>query len=331
MTESGPAPIVRLEGIKKQFGSSGGFLSSLFGSGPRPIQAVDGVDLEVGRGEVVCLVGESGSGKTTLGEIAVMLLRPTEGRILLDRVDLARLRAGRLRRKRRSFQIIFQDPFDSLNPRMTVYRAVAEPVQVNERLPRAEVYRRVVEILNDVGLRPAELFLYRLPAELSGGQRQRVAIARAVVMRPDFVVADEPVSMLDVSVAAGILNLMLDLRKKYGTAFLFITHDLAVAGYLGDRVATMFRGRIVELGETRAVLSDPLHPYTQRLVSAIPTVQADGKRVRQDPPPTVDRAMLDAPGCRYQFRCPWVMDVCRERDPGLREVRPGRLVACLKY
>jgi len=331
MSDAGPAPVIRVVGVRKYFGSSMGLLASIFGRQADPIKAVDGVDLEIGHAEVVCLVGESGSGKTTLGEIATMLLTPSQGRIFLREVDLAQLRARKLRRMRRHIQIIFQDPFDPPNPRMTVYRAVAEPVLVNEKLPRAQVYQRVIAILNDVGLAPAEIFLYRFPTELSGGQRQRVAIARALIMKPDFVVADEPVSMLDVSVAAGILNLMLDLRSKFGTAFLFITHDLGVAGYVGDRVATMYRGKIVEIGDSEDLMNVPLHPYTQQLISAIPAVDSVGKRARLEAVPPLTKEELKAPGCKYQFRCPWVMEVCRKLEPVLTEVRPRHLVSCFKH
>ena len=325
------SPILRLEGVRKYFAQSGGVLSSIFGRSGRPIRAVDGIDLQVGRGEVVALVGESGSGKTTLGEIATLLLRPSQGRIFLRDVDIVRLSARKLRRMRRHLQIVFQDPFESLNPRMTVFRTLAEPLQVNEKPPRSEVYRRVVAILNDVGLRPAEVYLYRFPTELSGGQRQRVAIARALILSPDFVVADEPVSMLDVSVAAGILNLMLDLRQKLGTAILFITHDLGVAGYVGDRIATMYRGKIVELGPAGEVRGDPLHPYTRQLISAIPVVSSETKRSRTQTTLKVSEAEQSALGCQYQFRCPWVMGVCRKAEPPLAEARPAHMVACFKY
>ncbi|MGB6441758.1 MAG: ABC transporter ATP-binding protein, partial [Thermoplasmata archaeon] len=257
--------------------------------------------------------------------------RPSKGQIFLRDVDIVRLSARKLRRMRRHLQIIFQDPFESLNPRMTVFRTLAEPLQVNERLPRAEVYQRVVAILSDVGLRPPDVYLYRFPTELSGGQRQRIAIARALILRPDFVVADEPVSMLDVSVAAGILNLMLELRDKLGTAILFITHDLGVAGYVGDRIATMYRGKIVELGGSEDVRTGPLHPYTQQLIAAVPVVSAETKRPRTEASLQVGEKEHGALGCQYQFRCPWVMGVCRQREPPLTEVRPGHSVACFKY
>ncbi|HEY1197755.1 MAG TPA: oligopeptide/dipeptide ABC transporter ATP-binding protein [Thermoplasmata archaeon] len=323
--------IIRVVGVRKHFATSGSLLGSIFGRRSKPIKAVDGVDLEIGRAEVVSLVGESGSGKTTLGEIATMLLPPSQGKIFLRDVDITRLKSRKLRRVRRHFQIIFQDPFESLNPRMTVYRTVAEPVWVNEKLPRSEVYSRVITMLNDVGLTPPEIYLYRLPAELSGGQRQRVAIARALILKPDFVVADEPVSMLDVSVAAGILNLMLDLRAKLGTAFLFITHDLNVAGYVGDRIATMYRGLIVEIGYSVDVISTPLHPYTQLLISAIPVVNTTAKRARLEATIQVTEKEQEATGCKYQFRCPWVMDVCKKSEPVLTEVRTGHFASCFKY
>jgi peptide/nickel transport system ATP-binding protein len=331
MSQTSDSRVIRVVGLRKYFAASSGLLASILSGRSKPVKAVDGVDLEISRAEVVSLVGESGSGKTTLGEITTMLLPPSQGKVFLRDVNLADLKPRRLRRMRRHIQIIFQDPFESLNPRMTVYRTVAEPVLVNEKLPRAEVYRRVVTMLNEVGLAPAESFLYRFPTELSGGQRQRVAIARALILKPDFVVADEPVSMLDVSVAAGILNLMLDLRAKLGTAFLFITHDLGVAGYVGDRVATMFQGRIVEIGSSENVMATPLHPYTQLLISAIPVVDPTTKRSRLATNIQVTDRERGALGCKYQFRCPWVMDVCRKTEPDLMEVRTGHFAACFKY
>jgi peptide/nickel transport system ATP-binding protein len=324
-------PIIRFEGVRKYFAQSGGVLASIAGRSARAVKAVDGVDLQIARSEVLALVGESGSGKTTLGEIATLLTRPSRGKIFLRDVDIVGLSARSLRRMRRHLQIIFQDPFESLNPRMTVFRTLAEPLQVNEKLSRNEVFQRVISIVGEVGLRPAEVYLYRFPTELSGGQRQRVAIARALILRPDFVVADEPVSMLDVSVAAGILNLMLDLREKFGTAILFITHDLGVAGYIGDRIATMYRGKIVELGRSDEIRSNPLHPYTQQLIAAVPVISTKAKRPRTQSVLQISEREQEALGCRYQFRCPWVMEECRQREPPLTEALPGHSVACFKY
>ncbi|MCI4371550.1 MAG: ABC transporter ATP-binding protein [Thermoplasmata archaeon] len=330
MTEP-PAVVMRATGVRKTFRPNRGVFASLVHGGGRLVRAVEDVSLTIGRGEVVSLVGESGSGKTTLGEVLAMLQRPSGGSIVLHGEELSGLSSRALRPYRRHMQVVFQDPYQSLDPRLTVFRTVAEPIQVNEDLTRDEVYARVVAMLDDVGLSPAEAFLYKYPRELSGGQRQRVAIARALILNPAFVVADEPVSMLDVSVASGILNLMLDLRSKLGTAFLFITHDLAVARYVSDRIAIMYRGRIVEIGPAAEVTGHPLHPYTQLLLSAVPVVNVAAKRERVTSDLETADLEQDAIGCAFQFRCPFVMDQCRAAVPPLLEVEPGHFAACYQY
>ncbi len=331
MSANGSGPLLRVEGIEKKFTLRGGLLGGLLGGKPTVVHAVDGVSLAIDAGQIVSLVGESGSGKTTLGEIICVLQLPTAGRVVFQGVELGKLRARALRRMRPHIQVIFQDPFDSLDPRMTVFRTVAEPLVVTKACPKPELYGRVVAILNEVGLTPPEPFLYRYPGELSGGQRQRVAIARALVVRPEFVVADEPVSMLDASVASGILNLMLDLRERHGTTILFITHDLGVARYISDRIVTLYRGRVVEMGPAAELSDHPLHPYTALLISAVPTAGSDSKRPRAVVPTLAPGAERDLKGCAYQMRCPWVQPVCRIVIPPLRELRPGRWVACHHY
>lgn len=323
--------VVRASGLRRSFSPNRGIVASLFGGKGRVVKAVDDVSLQIRRGEIVSLVGESGSGKTTLGEALTMLRPPNQGSILLNDVDLCKLRPGKLRAYRRHMQIVFQDPYQSLDPRMTIFRTVAEPLVVNEDHTKAEVYSRVVGMLSSVGLSPAEAFLYKYPRELSGGQRQRVAIARALILDPEFVVADEPVSMLDVSVASGILNLMLDLRSKLGTAFLFITHDLSVARYISDRIAIMYRGRIVEIGRAADVTGNPLHPYTRLLLSAIPLADSSAKRKRVVSDLETAEQEMDATGCKFQFRCPLVMDECRTAVPELVEIESEHLVACYAY
>jgi oligopeptide/dipeptide ABC transporter ATP-binding protein len=331
MTAETEPLVVRASSVRKYFNPYKGVVASLVGAKGRVVKAVEDVSLEIRRGEIVSLVGESGSGKTTLGEVLTMLQRPSKGSIFLQETDLSRMRPGKLRAYRRHMQVIFQDPYQSLDPHMTIYRTVAEPVQVNEHPEKDLVYARVVDMLNAVGLSPPDAFLYKYPRELSGGQRQRVAIARALILHPEFVVADEPVSMLDVSVASGILNLMLDLRAKLGTAFLFITHDLAVARYVSDRIAIMYRGRIVEIGPAHEVTQNPLHPYTQLLLSAVPTVDVSTRRERVTTDLETADLEQDAPGCSFQFRCPFVMDKCREMVPALLEVGPGHFAACYQY
>ncbi len=230
------------------------------------VRAVDGVDLEVRRGEIFGLVGESGSGKTTLGRAVLRLVEPTAGAVRFDGIDVLALRGRELRRMRRRFQIVFQDPYRSLSPRMQIKSLIAEPLRLHRIVPEGEVEKRVLELLGLVGLEP--YFMYRYPHEMSGGQRQRVAIARAMALEPDFLVADEPVSALDVSVQAQILNVLLDLQRRVGIAMLFITHDLAVVERIADRVAVMYQGKIVETGETERVLDHAEPPYTRRLLAA---------------------------------------------------------------
>ena len=331
MTVEAESVVLRATDVRKHFRPYRGVAASLLRGGGRTVRAVQDVSLAIRRGEIVSLVGESGSGKTTLGEVLTMLQRPSSGSVFLQGEELSRLPPRKLRRYRRHMQIVFQDPYQSLDPRLTVYRTVAEPIQVNEALGKDEIFPRVVAMLDDVGLSPAEAFLYKYPRELSGGQRQRVAIARALILGPAFVVADEPVSMLDVSVASGILNLMLDLRSKLGTAFLFITHDLAVARYVSDRIAIMYRGRIVEIGPAAEVTGHPLHPYTQLLLSAVPVVDVATKRERVTTDLETADLEQEAVGCAFQFRCPFVMDRCREAVPALLEVESGHFAACYQY
>lgn len=331
MTAPAERAVLRASGVRKYFRPSRGVVASLLSRDSPVVKAVDGVDLEICRGEILSLVGESGSGKTTLGEVLTMLQPPSRGTIFLDGEEIGQLSETKLRPFRKRMQIVFQDPFQSLDPRMTVFRTVAEPLHVNESMDKQEVYARVVTMLEDVGLSPGPSFLYKYPRELSGGQRQRVAIARALILNPAFVVADEPVSMLDVSVASGILNLMLDLRDKLGTAFLFITHDLSVARYVSDRIAIMYRGRIVEIGPAADIVDKPRHPYTQLLLSAIPVAGATSNRERVVSDLETAEREQDAEGCKFQFRCPQVMDVCRRLPPALTELEPAHLAACYLY
>jgi peptide/nickel transport system ATP-binding protein len=323
--------VVRARGVKKYFEPAAGIIRSIVGRRRQIIKAVDGVDLDINRSEILSLVGESGSGKTTTGEVLILLQSPSEGSIFLKGTNLSSLRKRQLRKYRRQMQIVFQDPYQSLDPRMTVFRTIAEPIRVNERIAKDELSSRVMSMLEQVGLSPPDAFLHKYPTELSGGQRQRVAIARALVLKPDFVVADEPVSMLDVSVASGILNLMLDLRQKYQTAFLFITHDLAVARYISDRIAIMYRGNIVELGSAADVVERPYHPYTQLLLSAVPVADVSAERKRVETRTDVMEKEYAAVGCRFQYRCPWVKDVCRSSVPELVQLESGHSVACYKY
>jgi len=295
------------------------------------LRALDGVTFRVEAGELVALVGESGSGKTTLLSLAAALESPTAGRVELAGLDPARLPGGELRALRRRVQVVFQDPYESLDPRQTIEATVAEPLIVHRLAATAEERRaRVCDLLTEVGLTPPEIFLARRPAELSGGQRQRVAIAAALAVGPDLLLADEPVSMLDVSVRAEILNLLARLRAAHGIAVLLVTHDLATAAAVAERMAVMYLGRIVEEGPARTVLAEPAHPYTRALVDANPVADPARRRVRSDEAPRAreaDAAELPS-GCRFHPRCPRAEARCRTEDPALRPVAPGRSAAC---
>jgi oligopeptide transport system ATP-binding protein len=290
------------------------------------VHAVSDVDLTIGHGEVVALVGESGSGKTTLGRLILRLIEPSAGHVRFDGTDLTTLSASDLRRLRRRMQIIFQDPFSSLNPHLRIGEAIAEPIQIHRLASGAALSARVDGLLDRVGLPRAARD--RFPHEFSGGQRQRIAIARALASEPEFIVADEAVAALDVSIQAQILNLLTDLRADFGLTMLFISHDLGIVQHVADRVAVMYLGRIVEIGDTATAMRSPLHPYAKALIAAAPTLEARRNRpppLAGDPP-----SPLDPPsGCAFAGRCPITLDACRRDRPLLRRI-DVRDVACIR-
>lgn len=317
---------LEVRGLVKRYPVRGSFLGA-FGAGKkRVVHAVDGIDFEVAKGEILGLVGESGCGKTTTGKLVTRLEDPSSGSIVFQGRDIAMLSRAQLRSVRQDLQIIFQDPYDSLDPRYTVEMAVQEPLRA-QGVGLAERRRRVEETLEMVELRPARMFMSRYPHELSGGQRQRVAIARAMIVRPSFVIADEPVSMLDVSIRAGLLALMRRWNQELGVSFLFITHDLGVARYMSHRIVVMYLGKIVETGPTELVIGRPTHPYTQMLLAAVPDPDPRRKRQEQELRGEVPSAIDPPAGCRFHTRCPLAQAVCRVEEPPLREVG-GRRVAC---
>jgi len=277
------------------------------------------------------LAGESGCGKTTAGKLLVRLLEPTGGKILFDGKDITNLKGEELRLLRRKIQIIFQDPYASLNPRMRIETAVGHPLEIHNLAKRTEKRKKVMEILEKVGLTPPDQFINLFPHQLSGGQRQRAALARSIITEPEFVVADEPVSMIDVSLRTTLIDLMLDLRKELGLTYLFITHDLAVAKYISDRIGIMYLGKIIEIGEKGEIFSNPLHPYTQALLSAIPVPDPERKRKTIELKGEVPSAINIPPGCRFHPRCPKAFDKCPLEEPVLMDIRKDHFVACHLY
>jgi oligopeptide transport system ATP-binding protein len=321
-------PALEIRNLKTHFPVARGFL---FKHRVGTVKAVDGVSLTLRKGEILGLVGESGCGKSTLGRSILQLIRPTEGAILLEGECLTDLRGARLRRSRAAFQMVFQDPYASLNPRLTVFDALAEAMQAHRKIPRAELAGRVGALLEKVGLSPRAQRRY--PHEFSGGQRQRIAIARALAVEPKLIVADEPVSALDVSIQAQIINLLAQLSQEMGLTLIFISHDLSVVKHISDRIAVMYLGKIVELGPSDQVFHSPLHPYTKALLSAIPIPDPRRETARQrillpgDPP-----SPLNPPaGCPFHPRCLYRIPRCEEIVPPLEAAfAPGREAACIR-
>ncbi|WP_353114459.1 dipeptide ABC transporter ATP-binding protein [Microbacterium sp.] len=315
-------PLLEVEDLRVHFSAG-----SRFAGGKSRVKAVDGVSFALDRGETLGLVGESGCGKSTTGRAVLQLTRPTGGSVRLDGVELTALGAREVRRTRRRMQMVFQDPYSSLDPRMTVADALAEPLRIHRLASGPAVAAKVKELLDSVGL-PASA-AERYPHEFSGGQRQRIAIARALAVDPDLLICDEPISALDVSVQAQVLNLFDDLQERYGLAYLFIAHDLAAVRHVSHRIAVMYLGGIVEAGERDEIVADPLHPYTRALISAVPRIRAE-ERGRER---IVLGGDLPSPanppsGCRFSTRCPFAQELCRTSRPELQEAAPGRTVAC---
>jgi peptide/nickel transport system ATP-binding protein len=323
--------LIKVKDLQKWFPLQSGLIASIFSrSEIKELKAVDGVSFEIEREEFFGLCGESGCGKTTTGELLTRLQDPTGGEIWFEDENIASLKGSDLKDFRKKSQMIFQNPYETLNPRLTVYETLSEPLKIHGSTEN-EVRKKVDETLEIVELRPSSKYLSKFPHELSGGEKQRVAIGRAVILEPEFIVADEPTSMLDVSIRASILNLLKDLRKRLGITMLYISHDLSTVKYLCDRTAIMYLGKIVELGPTDKVIRNPFHPYSQALMSAIPVPDPDFKKkaikIKGGVPDPIDLP----PGCRFEPRCSQCDEGCRQKEPVLVEIEEGHFAACHEF
>lgn len=320
--------LVEVRNLKKYFPVQKGFVETLLARKIDYIKAVDDISFNIRKGEVFGLAGESGSGKTTTGRLILRLTEPTEGKIFFNNTDISSLSPTEMRGFRKRMQIIFQDPYASLNPRMKIGDSIGHSLLIHKICDEDEKRKKVLNIMENVGLTPTNVLYGKYPHQLSGGQRQRAVIARALILQPDLIVADEPIAMTDVSVRATLLKLMIDLKHEFNLTYLFITHDLATTKYICDRIAIMYLGKIFETGNIYDVYSNPKHPYTEALLSAVPIPDPKARRKHLIPGGEIPSPINPPPGCRFHPRCPHTMDICSKEEPELIDLGNNHLVAC---